>query len=43
MIHTFDPTELPEAIRHARERIGDAIKVAIRTNAQQAQHANAAE
>ncbi len=31
--HTFDLADLPEALRHARDRIDDAIKVVIRTNA----------
>ena len=30
--HTFDMTELPEALRHARERIDDAIKVVVRND-----------
>jgi L-iditol 2-dehydrogenase len=28
--HTFELKDLPEAIRHAKERIGDAIKVVVR-------------
>jgi 2-desacetyl-2-hydroxyethyl bacteriochlorophyllide A dehydrogenase len=31
--HTFDLEDLPEALRHARERVDDAIKVVVRTNA----------
>ena len=31
--HTFDLEDLPEALRHARERLDDAIKVVVRTNA----------
>ena len=30
--HTFDLADLPEALRHARERIGDAIKVVVKNN-----------
>lgn len=30
--HTFPLEELPEALRHARERIGDAIKVVVRVD-----------
>jgi L-iditol 2-dehydrogenase len=28
--HTFPLEEVPEALRHARERIGDAIKVVVK-------------
>ncbi len=35
--HTFDLADLPEALRHARDRIDDAIKVVVRTNARVAQ------
>jgi L-iditol 2-dehydrogenase len=30
--HTFPLEDLPEALRHARERIGDAIKVVVKVN-----------
>ncbi len=30
--HTFALDDLPEALRHARERIGDAIKVVVKVN-----------
>jgi L-iditol 2-dehydrogenase len=35
--HTFDLHELPEALRYARDRVEDAIKVVVRTNARAAQ------
>ncbi|MGH6902480.1 MAG: alcohol dehydrogenase, partial [Geminicoccaceae bacterium] len=30
--HTFPLEEVPTALRYARERIGDAIKVVVKTN-----------
>lgn len=33
LTHTFDLEDLPEALRHARDRVDDAIKVVVRTNA----------
>ena len=40
--HTFSMAELPEALRHARERIDDAIKVVVRNPPIAARRADAA-
>ncbi|MEP7456047.1 zinc-binding dehydrogenase [Phyllobacterium sp. SB3] len=40
--HTFDMTDLPEALRYAKERVEDAIKVVVK-NKSSAQMAEAAE
>jgi L-iditol 2-dehydrogenase len=41
--HTFELKDLPEAIRHAKERIGDAIKVVVRMPSAVGQRKMAAE
>jgi L-iditol 2-dehydrogenase len=41
--HTFELADLPEAIRHAKERIGDAIKVVVRMPSAVGQRKMAAE
>jgi L-iditol 2-dehydrogenase len=40
--HTFPLSDLPTALRYARERVEDAIKVVV-TNRQASEFANAAE
>jgi len=41
--HTFSMAELPEALRYAKDRVEDAIKVVVKNNHAVAQNAEAAE